>query len=120
MDKKICVIGAGYWGKNHIKTLSGLNALNGIVELDFNILKSVQNTYPNIKGHSSVLDSLNEDYDGYVIATPASTHFEIAKILIKAQKHILIEKPMTLSIDEAEELIVLMRWLAMCFYFILR
>ena len=40
MNKKICVIGAGYWGKNHIKTLSKLNALKGIVELDDNILKS--------------------------------------------------------------------------------
>ena len=32
MEKKICVIGAGYWGKNHIKTLYKLNALGGIVD----------------------------------------------------------------------------------------
>ena len=34
LNKKICVIGAGYWGKNHITTLERLNALNGIVEID--------------------------------------------------------------------------------------
>ena len=32
MNKKVCVVGAGYWGKNHIKTLDELGVLNGIVE----------------------------------------------------------------------------------------
>ena len=34
MNKNICVVGAGYWGKNHIKTLNRLNVLKGIVELE--------------------------------------------------------------------------------------
>ena len=34
MNKNICVIGAGYWGNNHIRTLSKLNALSGVVEVD--------------------------------------------------------------------------------------
>ena len=37
MNKKVCVIGAGHWGKNHIKTLANLDALGGIVDLDQNI-----------------------------------------------------------------------------------
>ena len=40
MDKKICVIGAGYWGNNHIRTLNTLKSLDGIVELDSTTLKS--------------------------------------------------------------------------------
>jgi len=107
MNKKICVVGAGYWGENHIKTLSKLNALKGIVELDDNILTSYLNAYPDIQGHSTIEDALLEDYDGFTIATPAKTHFEIAKIIINAGKHLLIEKPMTLSIDEAKELVTL-------------
>ena len=107
MNKKICVIGAGYWGKNHIKTLSKLNALKGVVELDDNILKSFLNAYSGIQGHSNIEDALLEDYDGFTIATPAKTHFKIAKTIINAQRHLLIEKPMTLSINEAEELITL-------------
>ena len=35
MKKNICVVGAGYWGKNHIRVLNRLNALKGIVELDY-------------------------------------------------------------------------------------
>ena len=107
MNKKICVIGAGYWGKNHIKTLSKLNVLKGVVELDDNILKSFINAYPGIQGHSNIEDALLENYDGFTIATPAKTHFEIAKIIINAGKPLLIEKPMTLSIEEAEELVTL-------------
>jgi len=107
MNKNICVVGAGYWGKNHIRTLKRLNALKGIVELDDNILKNFLNKYPGVQGYSSIEDALLGDYDGFIIATPAKTHFEIAKIIIKAQKHLLIEKPMTLSIEEARELVVL-------------
>ena len=39
MDKNICVVGAGYWGKNHIRTLHQLGALKGIVESDIKILR---------------------------------------------------------------------------------
>ncbi len=107
MKKNICVVGAGYWGKNHIRVLNRLNALKGIVELDYNILKTFTNKYPDVNGHSNIESALNEDYDGFIIATPAKTHFKIAKIIMNAKKHLLIEKPMTLSIEEARELVVL-------------
>ena len=105
-DNKICVVGAGYWGKNHIKTLQRLNALKGIVEIDDIALKTLLDNYPGVNGHSNVQDAIEEGYDGYVIATPAQTHFEIAKLLI-SNKNVLIEKPMTLSIEESEELVSL-------------
>ena len=91
--------------KNHIRTLNRLNALKGIVEHDNDILNTILKKYANVNGHLKIEDALIEDYDGFVIATPAKTHFGIAKIIIKAGKHILIEKPMTLSIEEAKELI---------------
>ena len=105
MNKKICVIGAGYWGKNHITTLERLNALNGIVEIDKTILESVLTMYPNVKGYSNLDDAIVDDYDGFIIASPAKTHFEIAKTLIKNKKNILIEKPMVLSIEDAKTLV---------------
>ena len=107
INKNICVVGAGYWGKNHIRILNQLNVLKGIVELDCDILNTFLNKYPDINGYSKIEDALNEDYDGFIIATPAKTHFEIAKIIISAKKHILIEKPMTLCVEEAKELVAL-------------
>ncbi len=107
MTKKICVVGAGYWGKNHIRTLNRLKVLKGIVELDDNILNFFSNKYPGVNLHSSVEDALLENYDGFIISTPAKTHFELAKIIINARKHLLIEKPLTLSVSEAGELVEL-------------
>ena len=107
MNKNICVVGAGYWGKNHIRTLDRLNALKGIVEQDNTILKPFLNEYPDVNLHLNIEDALNNNYDGFTVATPANTHFEIAKAIINAGKPILIEKPMTLSVNEAEELVAL-------------
>jgi len=107
MNKKVCVVGAGYWGKNHIKTLYQLGALGGIVESDSSLLESVSFSYPNIPCYEDIRLALNEDYDGFTIATPAETHYEIAKMIIMSGKPVLIEKPMTLSISDAEELLLL-------------
>ena len=43
INKNICVVGAGYWGKNHIKALNRLNVLKGIVELDNDTLNIFMN-----------------------------------------------------------------------------
>jgi len=107
MNKRICVIGAGYWGKNHIKTLSQLGVLKGVVESNRNILESLTIEYPNILFFENINSALKEDFDGFTIATPAETHFKIAKKVINSGKHVLIEKPMTLSVDDAEELVSL-------------
>ena len=92
-------------GQNHIRTLNDLSALKGIVEIDKVILKK-SNRYPGLQGHTNVESALLEDYDAFTIATPAKTHYKIAKAIIKSQKHVLIEKPMTLSVNEAEELLL--------------
>ena len=107
INKSICVIGAGYWGKNHIRTLNRLNVLKGIVEHEYDTLHAFIKKYPEVNGHLKIEDALIEDYDGFIIATPAKTHFKIAKKIINACKPVLIEKPMTLSIREAKELVVL-------------
>ncbi len=105
MNKNICVVGAGYWGKNHIKTLDKLGALGAIVDFNEDTLKLLNTSYSNVNTYLKIEDALFANYDGYVIATPANTHYEIAKMVIKAKKHVLIEKPMSLSIKDAEELL---------------
>ena len=106
--KKICVVGAGYWGKNHLRTLSELNVLFGVVEKNKNSLNQILKKYPQIKGFSSVKKSLMYgNFDGYTIATPAETHYDLAKKIIKAKKHVLIEKPLALNVPDVKELIKL-------------
>ena len=107
MNKKICVIGAGYWGSNHLKTLNKLNVLDGILDLETKNFTKIKNLYPGIKCLTSLETALNMGFDGFTIATPAETHYKIAKNIIQAGQHVLIEKPMTLSVTESEELVML-------------
>ena len=106
--KKICVIGGGYWGKNHISTLQSLDFLGGIVERDNNLRKKYHKLYKEVKIYDRVEKSLADNlYSGYVIATPAKTHYEIAKKILDSEKHLLIEKPFVLNMKDAQELVLL-------------
>jgi len=101
---KICVIGAGGWGKNHINTLNKLNALYGIVDFNKELLNSYTNINKDCKLFSSLEETFPESFDGYVIATPAETHYAIANQLLNEEKNILVEKPVCLKYSEAKEL----------------
>ena len=107
MNKKICVVGAGHWGKNHIRTLYEMNCLHGVVEHEKNNRSLIKRLYSGIKIYSKTEEAIFDDFDGFVIATPAETHFEISKKIIKSKKPVLIEKPMALSIKDANTIIQL-------------
>ncbi|NQY75062.1 MAG: Gfo/Idh/MocA family oxidoreductase, partial [Candidatus Margulisbacteria bacterium] len=104
---KIAVIGGGRWGKNHIKTLHGLNALGGIIDSHPETLGSHQKTYPNCNTFSKIGDNGALAYPAYVVAIPAQYHFEVAKTLLENGKHVLVEKPITLNSPDATQLIQL-------------
>jgi len=103
-SRKVCVIGAGYWGRNHIKTLDSLHCLGGVVENDKKIVDELKEVYPQIPFYERYEEAVQKDFDGYTIATPAETHYEIAQYLLKQKKHVLVEKPLALNSDEAYEL----------------
>lgn len=105
MEKKICVIGGGRWGQNHIKTLAGLGALAAIAETNPKRLAELAEQHPNATAHNTLDDAIEAHYDGYTIATPAETHFEIAKKIISQGLNILIEKPMTTTAEESAQLV---------------
>ncbi len=101
---KVCVVGVGNWGMNHIKTLLSLGVQVGCVDNDMDKLKNVLTKHGGIDCHSNIDDSLIENYSGYVIATPPSTHSSLAKYLLTKQKTILVEKPLSLSVAESIEI----------------
>ncbi len=103
-NKKICVIGGGNWGKNHIATLDKLGFLGGIVDSSKALITSYQNSYSNCNFYLNVEDSFNFSFDGYIIATPPATHYEIAKKIIRRGKPVLVEKPFTLNLKDAIDL----------------
>tara|TARA_B100000029_G_C17558418_1_gene952459 strand:- start:45 stop:1013 length:969 start_codon:yes stop_codon:yes gene_type:complete len=104
MSTKVCVIGGGSWGSKHIKTLIKLEALVGVVEINDQQGIKIKNLFPNITYYNSLDKAIEADFDGYIIATPPSTHYALAKKILKIQKPVLVEKPLSLSVKDGESL----------------
>ena len=93
----IGIIGYGYWGTNFLHSFT--EARGGglfIVEPDPRKLELVQRRYPGVKA-TPCLDEILRDpvLDAVAIATPVSTHFDLAAAVLSAGKHVWLEKPMT-------------------------
>lgn len=103
-NKKICVTGTGAWGENHIKILHRMGNLGGVVENNPQRLNEIIGRY-NVQGYNCIYDAMEDGYDGYIIATPAETHFRIGSILLKEKQNVLIEKPLSLSSSDSFNLV---------------
>lgn len=104
----IAVIGAGYWGRNLIRNFFELGSLKAVSDKNAQALKQIAKLYPSCDTVTSFKDVMSRaDIDGVVIATPAETHFLLAREALLSGKHVFVEKPMTLAEKDAEELIAL-------------
>lgn len=98
---KVCVVGAGNWGRNHIRTLYDLGSLDGIVECDQKIIDTIKTLYPNTVCFTSLDDAIEAGFDGFTVATPAETHYDLARKIIESGHHVLVEKPITMNSADA-------------------
>lgn len=106
----IAIIGYGYWGPNLVRNFSSTADCNLHTVVDFRAerLAIVKRNHPAVNISNNTEDVFNNnEIDAVVIATPVFTHFELAKKALENGKHVLLEKPMTGSVAEAEELIEL-------------
>jgi UDP-N-acetylglucosamine 3-dehydrogenase len=102
---RIGVVGAGGWGKNHVRVLSELGCLAAICDLDKGRLAEFSKRYA-VPGYTSIDEMVTKErLDGANICTPASTHFSMASKTLAAGLHTFVEKPMTTSSSEAEKLL---------------
>lgn len=106
---KVCVVGSGYWGKNLVRNFHSLGALAMICDKNPDALAAMCSQY-GVKGCHALNEALGSDeVDAVVIATPAETHFAIARESLLAGKHTFVEKPLVLSEAEGRELIEIAR-----------
>ncbi|MEM3476253.1 MAG: Gfo/Idh/MocA family oxidoreductase [Candidatus Bathyarchaeia archaeon] len=106
---KVIVVGGGFWGKNQLRVLSEMKKVKlvGICDIEESKAKMLGEKY-NIPWFTDLDEALNKlDFDAATICTPTITHAEIAKKILANGKHVLIEKPMTSTIEEGKELITL-------------
>lgn len=104
------VIGYGYWGPNLVRNLFELEDANMTICCDLRNerLAAAQRRFPTLQITTDYRDvTASPKVDAVVIATPISTHFALAKEALSNGKHVLVEKPLTSSSTEAEELVKL-------------
>lgn len=107
---RIGIIGCGYWGPNLLRNVVNdpQSEAVAIADLDEERVRTVGRQYPSLEATTDVDGLLQrEDVDAVAIATPVSTHYELAKTALERDKHVLLEKPMTASVAEADALIEL-------------
>ncbi|QSJ15264.1 Gfo/Idh/MocA family oxidoreductase [Nostoc sp. UHCC 0702] len=104
----IGVIGYGYWGPNLVRNFAEIPNAQVTKVSDFKpeLLAKAQVRYPSIQVTTDCRDIFTDPkIDAVVIATPVSTHFDLALAALQAGKHVLVEKPMTASSEQAKRLI---------------
>ncbi len=103
----IGVIGVGAWGKNHARVFSELEAVNliAITDRDLDRVKAIAKKYHTTPCQS--VDELlrHEDIDAVTICTPTVTHADLALEALEAGKHLLLEKPMTDTVQQAQRVV---------------
>ncbi|MFT5122458.1 MAG: putative dehydrogenase [Kiritimatiellia bacterium] len=105
---KVGVIGYGYWGPNLVRNFHEYAETSVTMVCDLNqaLLEQVRVRYPTI----AITQSLDEllahpEIDAIAVATPISTHYDLAMKVIEAGKHVLVEKPLAHSVECCDKLI---------------
>ncbi len=104
----VAVVGCGYWGPNLIRNFFDTPDCRVVAACDANEarLETISRRHPSLAVLTSFDDVLADpSIDAVAIATPVNTHAALAKRALEAGKHVLVEKPMTTTVGEAEELV---------------
>jgi predicted dehydrogenase len=104
---KVALTGMGYWGPNLARVLNQSPNCDFVAACDSNPrnLEKITRQYPSIRAYSDFADLLTSDVEAILIATPISTHYELAKRALLAGKHVFVEKPLAHTAALARELV---------------
>ncbi|MEO0272139.1 MAG: Gfo/Idh/MocA family oxidoreductase [candidate division WOR-3 bacterium] len=101
---QVIVVGAGNWGQNLVRTFYNLGALAGVAEVNPELRSAIEAQYPALATYADYQAALETDISAVVLATPAPTHYQMARAALEARKDVFVEKPITLKTQEAREL----------------
>lgn len=101
----VAVIGCGYWGKNLVRNFHGLGGLAAVCDLTAQGRELAAALAPGIPIYDNPEAVLASDVAGVVIATPAETHFALARQALLAGKDVFVEKPLALNYEQGQHLV---------------
>ncbi len=106
----ICIVGYGYWGPKLVRNFlqAGRGRPVAVCDESAERLARARHDFPGVRTFGSLAEVLGDPvFDAVALATPVSTHYPLAKRALEAGRHVLVEKPITTSRREADELIAL-------------
>ena len=106
---RVGIVGCGYWGPNLLRNLSEISnsTVVGVADLNQERLDHIQRRYPGTIVTKDYQELFQLHLDAVVIATPPASHYRLAAESLRHGLHVLVEKPMTLTSTDAQELIEL-------------
>lgn len=108
----VAVVGLGYWGPNWVRNLEQLQCARRLVACDLDAPRRnrVKELHPAVEVTASFDDILRDpEIDAVVVATPVSTHYKLARLVLESGKSVMVEKPLAMSRREAGDLVRLAR-----------
>jgi len=108
MDVRIGLIGYGGWGSHHASALASTRgvALQAISSRSPESCENARANYPQTDVHDDLFDLIaRDDLDAIDIVLPNSLHFPVVKLVLEAGKHVLVEKPLALQVEQCQELV---------------
>ena len=104
-QSQVAVIGCGYWGKNLVRNFSALGALAMVCDPTPTGQATARALAAQAEVVSSLEAALRTSVAGVVIATPAETHYDLAKQALEAGKDVFVEKPLALTYEQGAHLV---------------
>jgi UDP-2-acetamido-3-amino-2,3-dideoxy-glucuronate N-acetyltransferase len=105
----VAVVGCGYWGKNLVRNFHQLGALRWVCDVSADAANEAREQY-NVPTSLNLDEVLADpEVEGVVVAAPAAEHYNLATRCLGAGKHVFVEKPLALHLDEARQLVAAAR-----------
>ena len=106
----IAIVGCGYWGVNYARIFNELSGARAVAVCDAkpDRLVEMQRRYPGLFVTTELDELLRQDgIDAVVVCTEATAHYAVTRPCLQAGKHVLVEKPLTKRVHDAEDLTTL-------------
>src|SRR5947207_15186770 len=105
---RVAVVGVGYWGKNLVRNFHQLGALELLCDAEASVEIACKQDYQGVRFCSEFCDVLSDtSIDAVALATPAVSHYQMAKAVLEAGKDVLVEKPLAVDVKQGEDLVKL-------------
>ncbi len=103
---RVGVVGIGYWGSKHVRTMRSLSSVSQVAVIDPSEerVAAVRHSFPEVPAFRD-LESALPHIDALVIATPPTTHAPLACAAMAAGKHVLVEKPFATTLEDAHQMV---------------